>query len=104
MAGSRGGGELESYLSGCNPCTLAVLECTVGRKPPPLPPQGKIPPDFRQGMWGGNASVAKFYTETYNCVRYAWIVHARDTYRRKIGILCACTARADFEHVDIVRG
>ena len=63
----------------------------------------KIPPDFWQGMWGGDASVAKFHTETYNCVRYAWIVHARDTYRRKIGILCACTARADFEHVDIVR-
>jgi hypothetical protein len=70
---------------------------------PPPSPQGKIPPDFWQGMWGGDASVAKFHTETYNCVRYAWIVHARDTYRRKIGILCACTVRADFEHVDIVR-
>ena len=65
--------------------------------------QVKIPPDFWQGMWGGDARVAKFHTETYNCVRYAWIVHARDTYRRKIGILCACTVRADFEHVDIVR-
>ena len=69
----------------------------------PPPPQGKIPPDFWRGMWGGDASVAKFHPATYNCARYAWIVHACDTYRRKIGILCACTVRADFEHVDIVR-
>ena len=60
----------------------------------------QLPPTY---TWVGDASVAKFHTETYNCVRYAWIVHARDTYRRKIGMLCACTVRAGFEHVDIVR-
>ena len=42
-------------------------------------------------------------TGKIHCVRYAWIVHARVTYRWKNYIFCTCALRAGFEHVDAAR-
>ena len=51
------------------------------------PPQCKLPPDFWKGILSSDASIAKWQQGGYRRVRYAWIVHARVTYRRKICIL-----------------
>ena len=55
-------------------------------KPPP-PPNASYPSDFWKGILSSDASVAKWQQGGYRRVRYAWIVHARVTYRRKICIL-----------------